>query len=213
MILFKKKLLLAGALIIGGMFFFSCGDQESNGNTQSTVIPKLKMDPKAGEIGYNGKITLTLSPKDKEASIYYEIVTGTNEPTITKENFANYTKYSGAVIAAPEVFTEKGTICAVIVKNGVAISDVTKATYKPKDLVSYVIPTGAAGDIPEWTKSNDGVQNLPALKLHGEGSNVTAELLQALEAAKADGNFFKEPKNFILMMGDGMGVSHVVAAT
>ena len=213
MILFKKKILFVGALVIGGIFFSSCGGQETTSTTVEAYNPKITMDPKKGEIGLDGKITLTLSPKNKAASIYYEIVKGNAEPTITKENFASYTKYSKFVAAKEADFGTEGTIYAVAVKDGVAVSDITKATFKPRDLETYVLPSGATGDVPAWTKSNDGVQNLPDLKLHGESSNVTPELLAALETAKADDTFFKQPKNYILMMGDGMGVSQIVAAT
>ena len=76
----------------------------------------------------------------------------------------------------------------------------------------YTLPTGAEGDIPAWTKS-DNTYNLPELNLHGEASNITTELKAALADAVAKENFFKKPKNFIVMIGDGMGVSQILAAT
>lgn len=76
----------------------------------------------------------------------------------------------------------------------------------------YVLPKGAEGDIPAWTKS-DSTYSLPDLSLHGEASNITPELKAALAYAVAKGNFFKKPKNYIVMIGDGMGVSQIVAAT
>ena len=76
----------------------------------------------------------------------------------------------------------------------------------------YVLPKGANGDVPAWTKS-DNTYSLPELSLHGEASNITPELKAALADAVAKGNFFKKPKNFIVMIGDGMGVSQIVAAT
>ena len=76
----------------------------------------------------------------------------------------------------------------------------------------YTLPTGAEGDIPAWTKS-DNTYNLPELNLHGEASNITPELKAALADAVAKENFFKKPKNFIVMIGDGMGVSQILAAT
>ena len=76
----------------------------------------------------------------------------------------------------------------------------------------YVLPPGAEGDIPAWTKS-DNTYSLPELSLHGEASNITPELKAALADAVAKGNFFKKPKNYIVMIGDGMGVSQIIAAT
>lgn len=80
------------------------------------------------------------------------------------------------------------------------------------DYVTYVLPKGAEGEIPAWTKS-DNTYSIPDLNLHGEASNVTDELKTALESAKNNPDFFQKPKNYILMIGDGMGVSQIVAAT
>ncbi len=77
---------------------------------------------------------------------------------------------------------------------------------------SYILPKGAEGDIPAWVKT-DNTYFLPDLNLHGEASNITPELKAALADAVAKGNFFKKPKNYIVMIGDGMGVSQIVAAT
>lgn len=76
----------------------------------------------------------------------------------------------------------------------------------------YKLPTGAEGDIPAWTKS-DSTYSLPELSLHGEASNITPELKAALADALKKENFFKKPKNYIVMIGDGMGVSQIVAAS
>ena len=76
----------------------------------------------------------------------------------------------------------------------------------------YTLPTGAEGDIPAWTKS-DSTYSLPELSLHGEASNITPELKAALADALKKENFFKKPKNYIVMIGDGMGVSQIVAAS
>lgn len=81
-----------------------------------------------------------------------------------------------------------------------------------KDYDSYVLPKGANGDIPAWTKT-DTTYSIPELSLHGEASNITPELKAALADALTKKDFFKKPKNFIVMIGDGMGVSQIVAAT
>jgi len=80
------------------------------------------------------------------------------------------------------------------------------------DYDEYVLPTGAGGDIPAWTKT-DTTYSIPELSLHGEASNVTPELKAALADAVAKGNFFQKPKNYIVMIGDGMGISQIIAAT
>ena len=81
-----------------------------------------------------------------------------------------------------------------------------------EDYDSYVLPKGATGDIPAWTKT-DSTYSIPDLNLHGEDTNITPELKAALADAKTKKDFFKKPKNFIVMIGDGMGVSQIVAAT
>ena len=88
----------------------------------------------------------------------------------------------------------------------------SKDTVNVEDNDSYILPKGAEGDIPAWTKS-DNTYSLPDLNLHGEASNITPELKAALADAVAKGNFFKKPKNYLVMIGDGMGVSQIVAAT
>lgn len=80
------------------------------------------------------------------------------------------------------------------------------------DYDSYALPLGATGDIPAWTKT-DTTYSIPDISLHGEASNVTPELKAALADAVAKGNFFKKPKNYILMIGDGMGISQIIAAS
>lgn len=81
-----------------------------------------------------------------------------------------------------------------------------------EDNDSYVIPKGATGDIPAWTKT-DSTYSIPDLSLHGEASNITPELKAALADAVEKGNFFKKPKNYIVMIGDGMGISQILAAS
>lgn len=80
------------------------------------------------------------------------------------------------------------------------------------DYNEYALPSGATGDIPAW-KKKDTTYSIPDISLHGESSNVTPELKSALADAVAKGNFFKKPKNYIVMIGDGMGVSQIIAAT
>ncbi len=212
--LFKKKLLLVGALVIGGLLFTACPDPE-NGNTQTTpevpVVPAKNITLKFSEknnstLGEGSPIKITISPYDKEVEVYYEIVAKDGTTTLTEENYKNFTKYT-TPFTAPN-----GSVYAVAVKNNYVVSKIISAKYKIINVVDYSIVKGADGDIPAWTKSPDGVQNIPALDFTGK-SNNTDELKAALTAKKADPTFFKKPKNFILMMGDGMGVSQIVAAT
>ena len=206
MVLLRKKFLLVGALVIGGLFFSSCSEDDP-APTPAPEMVTIKFSEKKGDIAIGAPVKITESSKDKQIEIYYEVVASGETSKLTKDNYKDFTKYTGA-ITAPD-----GTIYAIAVKNNVVVSEITSITYKLKDYVSYVLPKGADGDVRAWTKSTDGVQNLPDLKLHGESSNITDELKAALTEKKNDPNFFKKPKNFILMMGDGMGVSQVVAAT
>ena len=108
------------------------------------------------------------------------------------------------------------TLSSLCILTGCPGSENTNNPPNPPDDVvdndSYVLPTGATGDIPAWTKT-DTTYSIPDLSLHGESSNITPELKAALADAVAKGNFFKKPKNYIVMIGDGMGVSQIIAAT
>lgn len=81
----------------------------------------------------------------------------------------------------------------------------------------YYMPHGWNETIPSWSAPDvDGAKNLPDAVLSGDGktevTNITPELIAALNAAKADKDYFKTPKNIIIIISDGMGISHVKAS-
>lgn len=75
-------------------------------------------------------------------------------------------------------------------------------------------PVGApdGGYDYSWTITEDGIQGLPEICTDGSRTNVTEELLAALETAINTEGFFKPAKNVILMIGDGMGINPVTAS-
>ena len=204
--LLKKKFLLVGALVIGGLIFTACPpNPEPPAPVEKNVTLKFS-EKNNSTLGEGSPIKITISPYDKEVEVYYEIVDKNATSTLTEENYKNFTKYT-TPFTAPN-----GSVYAVAVKNSNVVSKITTAKYKIINVVDYSVIKGVDGNIPKWTKSNDGVQNIPDLDFTGK-SNITDELKAALTEKKADPNFFKKPKNFIMMMGDGMGVSQIVAAT
>lgn len=81
----------------------------------------------------------------------------------------------------------------------------------------YYMPHGWNETIPSWSAPDaDGAKNLPDAVLSGDGktevTNITPELIAALNAAKADKDYFKTLKNIIIIISDGMGISHVKAS-
>lgn len=81
----------------------------------------------------------------------------------------------------------------------------------------FYMPHGWNVTIPAWSEPDEGgAKNLKPAVLSGDGAtevtNINAELIEALNAAKADKNFFKEPKNIIIIIGDGMGIRDVRAS-
>ncbi len=111
-----------------------------------------------------------------------------------------------------------GTFFVVVLSSVCILTGCPRDTNKEEppvvkqDYDSYKLPKGATGDIPAWTKT-DSTYSIPELSLHGESSNITPELKAALADALSKKDFFKKPKNFIVMIGDGMGISQIVAAT
>ena len=82
----------------------------------------------------------------------------------------------------------------------------------------YYMPAGWASTVttPMWTTKDEGTVTVPAAVLQGDGkslvTNVTPELEAALAQAVADPNYFKDVKNIIVIISDGMGVTHVQAS-
>ncbi|MBO4718168.1 MAG: alkaline phosphatase [Spirochaetales bacterium] len=78
-----------------------------------------------------------------------------------------------------------------------------------------ILPKGTGAVIPTWDVDDNGVKDLPAYVVNFAGSsdsktNVTAELIAAVKKAQEDELFKDQPvNNVILLIGDGMGMSHL----
>lgn len=108
-------------------------------------------------------------------------------------------------------------------------SGVYKSAYKFSKAVSddltlyamwwttdYYMPSGWTQTIPAWSAPDANTVTVPNYVLKGdfetEVTNVTPKLEQALATALATPDYFKEPKNIIVIISDGMGVTHVKAS-
>ncbi len=80
----------------------------------------------------------------------------------------------------------------------------------------YYMPKGWSVETPTWNTTDSGTVEVPAAVLAGdmatEVTNVTSELKTALAEALADPDYFKDVKNVIVIIGDGMGITHVRAS-
>ncbi|MBR6084478.1 MAG: alkaline phosphatase, partial [Spirochaetales bacterium] len=80
----------------------------------------------------------------------------------------------------------------------------------------YYMHAGWTQTIPAWSAPDTGTVAVPAMVLKGdfetEVTNVTAGLEQALATAIATPDYFKDPKNIIVIISDGMGITHVKAS-
>ena len=69
---------------------------------------------------------------------------------------------------------------------------------------------------PMWTSKDAGTVEVPDAVLEGDAvseiTNVTPELKAALAEALADPDYFKDVKNVIIIISDGMGITHVRAS-
>lgn len=94
----------------------------------------------------------------------------------------------------------------------------------PKEYTTkYFMPNGWASkfETPMWTTKEEGTVTVPDAILEGdmehEVTNVTPELKAALAEAlrietEEPGGYFKDPKNIIIIISDGMGTTHVQAS-
>ena len=89
----------------------------------------------------------------------------------------------------------------------------------PKEYTTeYYMPNGWASKVetPMWGDPDPGTVTVPDAILEGdmehEVTNVTPELKAALAQALADPDYFKDVKNVIIIIGDGMGITHVRAS-
>ena len=83
---------------------------------------------------------------------------------------------------------------------------------------NYYMPAGWASSFttPMWTSKDANTVTVPDAVLQGDGvsatTNVTDELKQALATALNTPNYFKPAKNVIIIISDGMGITHVQAS-
>ena len=85
---------------------------------------------------------------------------------------------------------------------------------------AFYMPNGWAAKVttPVWTTKDEGTVDTSKVKMVLEGdmktnvTNVTPELKEALAAALADPDYFKDVKNVIVIISDGMGITHVRAS-
>lgn len=89
----------------------------------------------------------------------------------------------------------------------------------PKEYTTkYYMPNGWASKVetPMWGDPDPDTVPVPDAVLQGdmehEVTNVTPELKAALAAALADPDYFKDVKNVIIIISDGMGITHVQAS-
>ena len=89
----------------------------------------------------------------------------------------------------------------------------------PKEYTTkYYMPNGWATKVetPMWGDPDPGTVKVPDAILQGdmehEVTNVTPELKAALAEALATPDYFKDVKNVIIIIGDGMGITHVRAS-
>ena len=93
------------------------------------------------------------------------------------------------------------------------------ALYARWYTTEYYMPAGWASTITTpviWTSKDPGTVTVPDAVLQGDFktkvTNVTPELEQALADAIADPDYFKDVKNVIIIISDGMGITHVQAS-
>lgn len=112
--------------------------------------------------------------------------------------------------------TNKGNFKSKYVFSKQVTSDLT--LYARWYTTKYYMPAGWAGTVetPMWTSKDADTVTVPNAVLEGdfkkEVTNVTDGLKEALATAVADPDYFKDVKNIIVIISDGMGITHVQAS-
>ena len=90
---------------------------------------------------------------------------------------------------------------------------------KPALTTKFYMPAGWSTKVETpiiWKTKDEGTVTVPDAVLQGdfesEVTNVTPELKAALAEALADPDYFKDVKNIIVIISDGMGITHVRAS-
>ena len=114
--------------------------------------------------------------------------------------------------------------CIVACNEQAQVTPVPTPTPEPEPEVElttkYYMPNGWASKYttPVWTTKDENTVDTSniSLVLGGDGktevTNVTPELKAALAEALATPDYFKDVKNIIIIISDGMGISHVQAS-
>ena len=85
----------------------------------------------------------------------------------------------------------------------------------------YYMPAGWKQTIPAWSAPDTGTVEVPDMVLKGDFETKVTNVTSGLEAALAEairieneepGGYFKDPKNIIIIISDGMGITHVKAS-
>ena len=106
----------------------------------------------------------------------------------------------------------------VACKGDVAEEGSTPGSKTKEITTEYYMPKGWDVETPTWSAPDEGaITTIPSTVLSGNGekklTNVTQELKDALAYAVAhQDEYFKPAKNVIIIISDGMGISHVKAS-
>ncbi|MBP5252060.1 MAG: metallophosphoesterase family protein [Treponema sp.] len=106
-----RRFLLLASAVFALSLLVSCEDEktpEAGQEPSPETVSAVTFKPKVSRVVKGSKVSLTSSGAD----IYYEIVKGNAESTLTEKNYASFNKYK-KTIEAPE-----GKIYAIAVKNG-----------------------------------------------------------------------------------------------
>lgn len=145
------------------------------------------------------------SPVDSSTVTAGQKVKQPTAPTKEGQIFGGWwTKKSNGTYSEKYVFSNKVT------------KDIT--LYARWYTTEYYMPAGWASTVttPMWKSKDTGTVTVPDAVLQGDGvsptTNVTDGLKEALATALNTPDYFKPVKNVIVIISDGMGITHVQAS-
>ena len=159
-------------------------------------------------------------PEPKECVVTFDYQNGTESKTVTvmegekvKEPSTEPTK-DGYYFGGWWTKNTNGTYKSAYKFSKKVTGDL--ALYAMWWTTDYYMPAGWTQTIPAWSAPDTGTVEVPDMVLKGDFetkvTNVTPELETALATAVADKDYFKPAKNIIVIISDGMGVTHVKAS-
>lgn len=141
---------------------------------------------------------------------------------------APVTVVEGGKVKQPAAPTREGYYFAGWYKNASYTSEYKFSSAVKSDITiyarwwttKYYMPAGWSKTVttPVWNTIDEGTVDTSAVKLVLEGdaksevTNVTPELEAALAEALKDPDYFQDVKNIIIIISDGMGITHVQAS-